>query len=129
MNEKFIELTAEACYNVNRAYCESMGDYSQPRWENAYEWQKSSVLNGVIFHLNNPNSKPSDSHENWMKEKLETGWKYGEVKDPEKKEHPCMVPYDQLPEHQRLKDTLFLNTVRHYERAWKIINGESVKID
>ena len=25
------------------------------------------------------------------------GWKYGPVKDPEKKEHPCFVPYDDLP--------------------------------
>lgn len=35
------------------------------------------------------------------------GWKYGPVKDPERKEHPCFVPYDGLPPEQRAKDYLF----------------------
>jgi hypothetical protein len=35
------------------------------------------------------------------------GWKYGPVKDPEKKEHPCFVPYDRLPTEQKAKDYIF----------------------
>jgi hypothetical protein len=42
-----------------------------------------------------------------MQEKKAAGWIYGPVKDPEKKEHPCIVPYDQLPIEQRTKDYLF----------------------
>jgi hypothetical protein len=30
------------------------------------------------------------------------------VKDPEAKTHPCLVPYDDLPEYQQLKDRVFL---------------------
>jgi hypothetical protein len=37
---------------------------------------------------------------------------YGEVKDAVAKTHPCMVPYDDLPEFQRKKDALFLAIVR-----------------
>jgi len=47
-----------------------------------------------------------------MKQKRDDGWVYGEVKDPERKTHPCMVPYDDLPIEQRAKDTLFGATVR-----------------
>ena len=110
-----VEQIAKTCHEVNRAYCSSIGDNSQPAWEDAPEWQKESAKNGVKFHLGNPNSKPSDSHENWMAEKEKDGWKYGPVKNPEIKEHPCMVPYEQLPVEQQTKDALFIAVVRSFE--------------
>ena len=77
---------AKICHEVNKAYCESIGDFSQPKWDDAPDWQKESAINGVKFHIYEENSTPSDSHNNWMKEKLENGWKYGKTKNPEKKE-------------------------------------------
>ena len=111
MNEK-IDLIAKVCHNVNKAYCESIGDDSQLFWEDAPDWQKESARNGVIFHEGNPDSKPCDSHNNWMAEKEEAGWVHGPVKDVEKKEHPCLVSYDQLPSEQQTKDALFIAVVR-----------------
>lgn len=35
-----------------------------------------------------------------MANKIADGWKYGEAKDPEAKTHPCLVPFDKLPEFQ-----------------------------
>lgn len=102
---------AQICHEANRAYCKTIGDNSQPSWEDAPDWQKKSAINGVNFHLDNPGSAPSQSHENWLKEKVASGWKYGPIKDPEKKEHPCCVPYDQLPVEQRRKDSLFIAVV------------------
>lgn len=110
-----IETVAACCHNVNKAYCESLGDMSQSTWEKAPEWQKLSAINGVKFHLDNPKSKPEDSHNNWMKEKQSQGWVYGKVKDPEKKEHPCMVPYHELPKEQQTKDALFIAVVRTFQ--------------
>lgn len=102
---------AKVCHETNRAYCQAIGDNSQPPWEEAPDWQRTSAINGVEFHLNNPGSKPSHSHEEWLKEKEATGWKYGPVKDSAKKEHPCFVPYDALPEEQKAKDALFVGVV------------------
>lgn len=102
---------AQVAHEVNKSFCESMGDYSQPEWNDAPEWQKSSAINGVQFHLDNPQALPSDSHDNWLKEKKEAGWKYGPVKDAEKKEHPCFLDYNQLPIEQRSKDYLFRQVV------------------
>lgn len=96
-----VEKIAQVAHEANRAYCESIGDNSQIPWDGAPQWQKDSAVDGVKFHLNNPDSQPQDSHENWLKLKYAEGWKYGEVKDPEKKEHPCCVSYDQLPIEQR----------------------------
>ena len=107
-----IESIAKMCHQVNKAYCESIGDFSQVDWHDAEEWQKQSAINGVMYHLNNPSSKPCDSHNSWMKEKVESGWKYGEVKDSNKLLHPCIVPYEQLPLIQQLKDEFFIHTCR-----------------
>lgn len=107
---------AQVAHELNKAYCESIGDNSQPSWENAPEWQKSSAINGVQFHIDNPDAKPSHSHESWLKQKEDEGWKYGEVKDPSKKEHPCFVPYDQLPTEQKSKDFIFRQTVHSLQK-------------
>jgi len=109
-----IEQIAKTAHEVNRAYCLSTGDTTQPLWEDAPEWQKNSAINGVKFHIENPDAKPEDSHNSWLKEKETDGWKYGEVKDPEKKEHPCFVPYDKLPQEQKTKDYLFIGVVRSF---------------
>lgn len=105
------EKIAQVAHEINRAYCQAIGDNSQPEWGNAPEWQKSSAINGVLFHLENPNVGPDASHNSWLKQKEEEGWKYGPVKNPETKEHPCYVPYEQLPTEQKAKDYLFRQVV------------------
>lgn len=105
-----IDAIARLCHEVNRGYCQSLGDNSQPKWEDAPPWQRESARMGVDLHMMGEFG-PEASHISWMKQKLEDGWKYGPVKDPEKKEHPCFVPYDQLPEAQRAKDDVFTHVV------------------
>ena len=105
------EQIARVCHEVNKAYCEALGDNSQQAWHEAPEWQKKSAVVGVEFHLGNPEAKASHSHESWLAEKEKDGWKYGEVKDVEKKEHPCFVPFFKLPEKQKAKDFIFRQVV------------------
>lgn len=106
-----IEDIASVCHDANWRYCFTLGDNSQTCWPDSPKWQKQSAINGVKFHLANPDAGPSGSHENWMKEKLADGWKHGPVKDVDKKEHPCMVPYEQLPPEQKMKDAIFVAIV------------------
>lgn len=101
------EQIAKVCHDVNKAYCEALGDASQPIWENAPQWQKDSILMGVDLHTSNPNSKTSDSHNSWLEQKTKEGWKYGAIKNVELKEHPCFVSYEQLPKEQQAKDFIF----------------------
>lgn len=102
-----VEAIARVCHEANRAYCQTLGDDSQAPWDSAPEWQRESSRNGVVFHLENLDASASASHENWLRVKERDGWKYGPVKDVERKEHPCCVPFDQLPVEQRRKDYLF----------------------
>lgn len=111
-----VETIARACHEVNRAYCAALGDLSQPTWEDAPDWQKNSARAGVTMHLANPNAGPQASHESWMAQKQAEGWIFGAVKRPEAKEHPCMVPFDQLPPEQQAKDYIFRAVVHAMAR-------------
>ena len=105
---------ARAAHEVNRAYCAALGDDSQPPWETAPDWQRQSAIDGVRFHLSGDHG-PEASHDNWVYEKVANGWKYGAVKDPDKKTHPCLVPFNELPAEQRAKDHLFSAVVREFD--------------
>jgi len=109
---KDVEYIAKVAHEVNRAYCQSMGDNSQLPWEEAPEWQKTSAINGVKHHIANPDTTPEQSHEVWLAEKTATGWKFGLVKDAEKKEHPCFLPYSLLKESDKAKDYIFRAVVK-----------------
>ena len=103
---------ARVCHQVNKAYCEALGDFSQPDWEKAPEWQRESAILGVELHVDHPDAGPQASHESWFTQKVKDGWKYGEIKDPEKMEHPCLVPFAELPPAQQAKDFIFQAIVR-----------------
>lgn len=117
--DPFVEAAARITHEANRAFCRTIGDYSQPEWERAPDWQRDSARNGVQFHLDNPNASPGASHANWLTQKLAEGWVYGPEKDPVRKTHPCCVAYDQLPVEQRAKDYLFRAIVHALAQAQK----------
>lgn len=106
------ETIARIAHEMNRVWCELNGDFSQQQWAFAPDWQRDSAIKGVKFHAENPDAGPEHSHECWLSEKLADGWKYGPKKNSETKEHPCMVPYEQLPKVQQAKDTIFLTVVK-----------------
>lgn len=106
-----IEKIAQVAHEINKAYCESIGDNSQPDWEQAPHWQKSSAINGVKFHIENPDATPEKSHESWLEQKKNEGWQYGPVKNAETKHHPCFCSYEDLPAEQKSKDYLFRGVV------------------
>ena len=116
-----ITCIAKVCHEANRAYCATLGDNSQTSWEDAPEWQKQSAINGIKFHLKahdeGRTTAASASHDSWLEEKRVAGWKYGPVKDTEKKEHPCFIPYEGLPTSQKLKDYIFGAIVKAYYEA------------
>lgn len=122
-----IEQTARICHEANRAYCQTLGDNSQPAWEDAPQWQRSSAIKGVEFHVAHlaagTEPSPSASHDSWLNQKRDGGWRYGPVKDAEKKEHPCFLPYEKLPIDQRLKDYIFAAIVK---AVWEARQTESV---
>jgi len=106
-----LETLARICHEANRAWCAFNGDNSQPAWADAPDWQRESARAGVLFHIQTPDATDDASHKAWMEHKLADGWRYGAVKDPEAKTHPCLVSWGLLDDVQRFKDVLFRTIV------------------
>lgn len=112
VGESLFEHAARLGHEVNRAYCRALGDESQPPWDEAPAWQRESALAGVHAIAEGRVTEPHHSHISWMEEKVRDGWTYGPTKDADAKTHPCLVPFDELPPDQQMKDHLFLDVVK-----------------
>ncbi|HEY6049889.1 MAG TPA: RyR domain-containing protein [Thermoanaerobaculia bacterium] len=45
-----------------------------------------------------------NAHENWARQRMDDGWKYGPRRDDARKEHPSLVPYEELSESEKEYD-------------------------
>jgi hypothetical protein len=103
---------ARVAHEANRAYCTTIGDDSQVPWNEAPEWQQQSAIEGVVNIYNRLRASkapdPRQQHDSWLEQKLRDGWTYAATKDPARKVHPCLLPYDSLPSEQKLKDQIFI---------------------
>lgn len=99
-----------AIHEANKEIQQQTGEYIPQLSEHLTK----SILDGVYFVLDNPNCTPEQQHNNWCYFKRADGWKYGPDKDFERKEHPCLVPYNELPEIQQRKDSVFRQTLDNF---------------
>lgn len=57
-------------------------------------------------------------HEVWAQSRMSQGWTYGEERSDALKQHPCLVPYDELPEVEKAYDRdTALGTLRFITKA------------
>ena len=47
-----------------------------------------------------------NAHDLWAEQRLAQGWSYGTQRNDEQKQHPCLVPYNQLPDSEKEYDRL-----------------------
>jgi RyR domain-containing protein len=45
-----------------------------------------------------------NNHNHWARKRIDEGWRYGEKRDDNAKEHPDLVPYGQLPQSEKEYD-------------------------
>ena len=45
-----------------------------------------------------------NAHDHWAKRRIAEGWTWGATRDDERRTHPCLVPYDQLPKSEKAYD-------------------------
>lgn len=97
---------AHVCHEANRALQVIADDPTpSPAWDEAPEWQRVSAIAGVVEAQNG--ATPEELHTKWCEYKRGQGWTYGPEKSEATLTHPCLVPYEELPEEQRIKDALF----------------------
>lgn len=104
---------ARVVHEANRALQIEQADPSIPvsiGWDALDQETRDSATQGVEGVL--AGNTPEESHQGWMDFKLDHGWVKGPVKDELTKQHPLLVPYEELPESQQVKDHLFVAIVK-----------------
>ena len=43
-------------------------------------------------------------HDVWAATRIAQGWRFGPERNDARKEHPCLIPYEELPEEERTYD-------------------------
>lgn len=55
----------------------------------------------------------ANSHDIWAAQRIKDGWTYGDTRDDSLKHHPCLIPYDELPESEKEYDrSMALETIK-----------------
>lgn len=44
------------------------------------------------------------AHEIWAQQRIKDGWTYGPERSDERKETPCLIPYEDLPDSEKQYD-------------------------
>jgi hypothetical protein len=45
-----------------------------------------------------------NTHDVWARQRIKDGWTYGPRRDDDAKKHPCLVPYEELPQAEKAYD-------------------------
>lgn len=69
-----------------------------PQPVNTNDVQLPEELNGLIEKM------AENVHDVWAEARINQGWTYGEQRDDKKKKHPCLVPYNELPNDEKEYD-------------------------
>ena len=69
-----------------------------------------------------------NSHEVWAAERINQGWTYGSARDDTQKHHPCLIPYEELAESEKVYDRcLTMETLKVIlSLGYKIQNAKNI---
>jgi hypothetical protein len=71
------------------------------------------ALPSLVHDLSAMYELTKNVHDLWAQQRIAEGWQYGPARDDVKREHPCLVPFDELPISEQEYDyTLITNTLR-----------------
>jgi len=82
--------------------------------------------NTTLDFLNNIEKIAKNVHNQWMSGRLSEGWKFGKKRSDEMKEHPSLIPYEELSEEEKEYDRQTAKTVINYllNNGYDIIKRE-----
>ena len=112
MNKKIKEI-AKFIYEATRIEAEWSNRSIVPEiWKQRDDKFKKQFVNIIEMYLEKDKlPTPEKAHDSWVVAYEKMGWKYGEKRDVDKKTHPDMLPFNELPKDEKDKDSIFLTFV------------------
>jgi len=109
-NEKLNLQRAIFVYEAARIEAKISGRRIVPEhWEKRDEAFKKQFIKVIERQCGNIKFESAGAaHDSWWREHERMGWKYGIKRDAERKIHPDMVPFNELPKDERDKDEIFI---------------------
>ena len=105
------EQVAKICHEAIRAYAIQFDGRDRGPWEEMDTEYQESYLTGVDYITSPEAMSAEERHAEWLENHLADAWVLGDERDDEKKTHPNMLPYEELPFEQRAKDAIFASMV------------------
>lgn len=108
-------------YEVARLQAAATGAPIVPEpWSARDETFRAQMMANVAEQMSPDRfADPEAAHDSWWRAYEDMGWKYGPVRDPEKKEHPDMVPFAELGWRERIKDAVYI-ALCEMARKWVV---------
>lgn len=89
-----------------------------------YKNQMKASVRAVLVH----DKSPKSLHDSWVKRLTQEGWVRGEVKDAEKKTHPLLVPFDELPIEWKLRLRQFRAAVIPFRKTKNAVKSNLIPL-
>lgn len=109
--DQIIIAAARSAYGAVSATREAFGETMRPSWESLPPMTRAQLVEAARLVLLR-GASPRGLHEQWLKDRLATGWTYGDTEDRVNRFHPAMLPWDDLPAEQRAKGHAFALVAR-----------------
>lgn len=113
--DELVEAAATAAYEVVRVCERALSGKSMLGWEALSARKKSNFRSWVRLALYGVSAE--EAHGQWLGRKVEQGWTFGLVKDRQKKTHPLLVTFDELPKKHKCRKKLFMVVAREVGSA------------
>lgn len=114
---KEIDAISGAAHGSNNRFKMLHGDPKDLPWEELTEEQKEITRASVRQITDHPETTAADIHDTWVMSKFNSGWSFGNTKDPEAKTHPLLVSFGELSDYDQAKDVLFVGVVKAWMAA------------
>lgn len=88
----------------------------------AYKTQMKASVRAVLIH----DKSPKSLHDGWVRRLAQEGWVRGEVKDAEKKTHPLLVAFDELPIEWKLRLRQFRAAVIPFRKTKNAVKSNLI---
>ena len=125
--EAICGIIAKVIHSANRAYVDAIGGRAvNLTWEEIREEERQGLTKAISNMIIDPQT-PSVSHEQWCLAREKDGWSKDLKYDYNRKTHPNMVPYDQLPFEEQFKDHLFMGIASIFYGAMGLDDADEVK--